>query len=51
MPPVKNVTKDWLREIFAEQKKLLKKHQVNYIHVPKYDELSVKKMWVELQQD
>ena len=48
---IKNMTKDWLRAVFQEQKRLLKKHQVNYVHVPKYDELSVKRMWGDLQKD
>jgi hypothetical protein len=30
---------------------LLKKNQVTYIHVPGYDELSVKRLWASLKDD
>ena len=37
--------------MFTDEKKLLKKNQVNYIHVPHYDEISVKKLWLDLKDD
>ena len=44
MLPKTQVDKAFLRQIFINEKKLLKKNQVNYIHVPHWDELSVKNM-------
>jgi len=29
----------------------MKKNQVNYIHVPGYEEISAKRLWPDLQQD
>ena len=51
MPPKTQVDKAFLRQIFVNEKKLMKKNQVNYIHVPCWDELSVKKMWLDLSSD
>ena len=51
MPPKTQVDKAFLRQIFTNEKKLMKKNQVNYIHVPHWDELSVKKMWLDLSSD
>ena len=41
-------TKDYAKEIFSERKCLMKKKDVLYIEVPKYDELSVKNMYDKL---
>ena len=41
MPPKTMVTKDFLRQVLKEDKKLLKMTNVKFINVPKYDELSV----------
>lgn len=51
MPPEAQVNKDFLKAIFADDKKLLKKKEVDYITVPHWDELSVKKLWVDLKDD
>ena len=51
MPPIKQVNKDFLRQVFTDEKKLMKKNAVNYIHVPAYDELSVKRLWDDLKND
>ena len=45
------VNKDFLKEVFAEKKQLLKKAQVVRIEVPHYDELSVKRLWPEFKKD
>jgi len=37
--------------VFTDEKKLLKKSNVSYIHVPYYEEISVKRLWVDLKQD
>jgi len=39
------VNKDFLKEIFVEEKNLLRLDQVKRINVPLYDELSVVKLW------
>ena len=41
-------TKDYAKDIFSEKKCLMKKKDVLYIEVPKYDELSVKNMYPKL---
>ena len=38
-------TKDYAKEIFSEQKQLIKKKNVLFIDVLKYDELSVKNLY------
>ena len=45
------MTKDFLRQVLREDKKLLKKAAVTPVSVPKYDELSVKAMWTQLRRD
>jgi hypothetical protein len=37
--------------VLKNEKRLLKKNAVNYIHVPAYDELSVKRLWEDLKDD
>ena len=51
MPPESQVNKDFLREVFAGRKRLIKKMNVQQIHVPNYDELSVTNLWKELKDD
>ena len=51
LPPPSQVNKDFLKAVFREEKKLLKKKKVEYIHVPKYDELSVKALWPTFKDD
>ena len=41
-------TKDYAKDIFAEKKYLIKKKNVLYIDVPKFDELSVKNLYDQL---
>lgn len=41
-------TKDYAKEIFSEQKQLIKKKNVMFIDVIKYDELSVKNLYNKL---
>ena len=45
------MNKDFLKEVLAGKKQLLKKAEVNYIHVPHYDEISVKALWPEVKKD
>ena len=51
MPPDDIVNKDFLKQVFAGEKKLFKKNEVSYISVPHYDELSVKALWPEVKKD
>ena len=45
------VTKDFLKDVFANRKQLMKKDQVKEISVPHYDEISVKHLWPDLKND
>ena len=43
--------KDFLRQVFAEEKALLELKNVKFKHIPAYDELSVKKFWPMMHND
>ena len=45
------LNKDFLREVFIEKKGLLKLTEVKWRNVPFYDELAVKKIWPDVQND
>ena len=45
------VNKDYLKDILDDKKDLLRMDQVKMIHVPKYDELSVKQVYPMIQKD
>ena len=45
------LNKDFLKDILAERKKLLRLDQVRRVNVPLYDELSVIKLWPMMQMD
>ena len=45
------MNKDFLKDILADRKKLLTMKEVDFINVPKYDELSVKNIWPMIQND
>ena len=45
MPTYEQFTKDFAKDLLAGKKKLLKKREVKYIKVKKYDELSVKNLY------
>ena len=51
LPPKTQVNKDFLWQVFAEEKILLKKKNVEYVHVSHYQELSVKNLWKDLKDD
>ena len=51
LPPEAHVNKDFLKDVLVGKKHLMKKHQVNYINVPHYDELSVVSLWPDLKKD
>ena len=50
LPPYEMFTKDFVKEVFASKKKLLKLKEVKFIQVIKYDELSVKNLYSKLVQ-
>lgn len=39
------LNKDFIKLVLVEKKKLLSLNEVKQAHIPKYDELSVKKLW------
>ena len=45
------VNKDFLKAVFMEEKGLLKLSEVKWKNVPFYDELAVKKIWPDVQND
>ena len=51
MPDENVVNKDFLKQVLAGKKQLLKKAQVQFIQVPHYDELSVKRFYPGLKKD
>jgi hypothetical protein len=51
VPPAKMINKDFLKQVFRDEKKLLRVKDVKYVNMPHYDELSVKKYWPILRQD
>ena len=51
VPPEKMLNRDFMKQLLAEEKKLLELRAVRHVHVPAYDELSVKKFWPLMQKD
>jgi len=45
------LNKDFLKDVFMNEKGFLKLSEVKWRNVPFYDELSVKRLWPELQKD
>ena len=45
------MNKDFLKEVFTEEKVLLKLHEVKWRNVPLYDELSVVRLWPMMKED
>ena len=45
------MTKDFLKQVFAGEKQLMKKEDVKEITVPKYDELSVQALYPQFLKD
>lgn len=44
------MNKDFLKEVFEGNKRLLELNEVKYVNVPLYDELSVGNLWPQLQE-
>jgi hypothetical protein len=51
LPPFKYVTKDFLRDVLQNKKKLLTMGEIKPINIPNYDELSVKNLFKEVSED
>ena len=51
LPGIKQVSFAFLKDVYANRKKVLKKKQVDYISVPHFQELSVKRLWPDLKDD
>lgn len=51
MPPEIMVNKDFLKDILASKKKLLKKDDVKFISLPNYKEVTVKTLWPHFKHD
>ena len=45
------MNKDFLKEVFTEEKAFLKLNEVKWRNVPLYDELSVVRLWPMMKQD
>ena len=45
LPPEHMMNKDFLKEVFEGNKRLLELNEVKYVIVPVYDELSVGNLW------
>ena len=45
------LNKDFLRQILKDDKSLLKLSDVSPVHMPKYDELSVKNLYAKFKHD
>ena len=51
LPPEYMMNKDFLKEVLAEDKALLRLDQVSRVNVPLYDELSVANIWPMMKID
>jgi len=51
LPPEYMMNKDFLKEVLAEDKALLRLDQVSRVNVPLYDELAVGKIWPMMKSD
>ena len=51
VPPEKMLNRDFMKQLLAEEKRLLELRAVQQVNMPRYDELSVKKFWPLMQKD
>ena len=49
LPSDSMINKDFLKQVLVEEKVLIPINEVKFINVPMYDELSVKRLWPEMQ--
>ena len=45
------ITKDFLKQVLADEKELLELHEIAWINAPSYDELGVKHLWPLMKKD
>lgn len=51
VPPDTMMNKDFLKQVFAEKKKLMTLVEVMFINVPYFDELSIKALWPDMKNN
>ena len=51
LPEQQAINKDFLRDVLSGKKQLLRKDEVRPIHVPHYDELSVRNLYPQFTKD
>jgi len=51
LPPDYLINRDFLKLVLTGRKKLIPLKDVKYVNVPKYEELSVEKMWPIMKPD
>ena len=51
VPPEYMINKDFLKEVFTEDKELLELKNVRWINVPLFDELSVVSIWPMMKEN
>ena len=50
MPPADNITKEFLKGVFNEEKDLIPMSELRLANMPRYDEISVKNVWPEVRK-
>ena len=51
LPPIGNINKDFLRDVFAEKKLLFKREEIVTVHVPHYPELKMETLYERYLKD
>ena len=51
VPPWSSFNKDFLKKIMKDEKRLLKRKDVNEVVIPLFDELKVQDVWARYKQD
>jgi len=51
MPPIDNINKDFLRDIFSEKKQLFKREEIVTVTVPHYSELKISNLFKRYSKD
>ena len=45
------MSKDFLKAVFEDEKELMLKSEVRFISISHYEEMSVRKLWIQLKDD
>ena len=51
LPPIGNINKDFLRDVFADKKVLFKREEIVTVHVPHYPELKIDTLFSRYAND